>query len=374
LDIPAGIHYVKIEIKSGSRAGETLTFTFISEGTGEPYIYSKALTIDADDDEQKDDCRVYVYDQTMQPVEGAEIYVNGELEGTTNEKGYFDVIDVTAQDLETGKYIGTAKFDELVCGIGRPYEEYIPPPERPEIEVYELKIRGFDIPIKRQVAVNVTIAETTEPGAPPEGMVSIGVYIEITATRQLVADEWIFIPVYYSDEDLPENVDEETLAMYYWDEDSQEWRSCDEIGTTGIDVDENIVWANVTHLTIFAPLAKAAVEEEKPVPALPTMILVIALIIVVIIIIAVVGYLKLRKGRARGASGPPGGASGVAKPESREPGQTAEQPEPPELKDESEGYSHDEFDDLDKEEEDYHKGFYVDAGEERKSATRSRRG
>jgi hypothetical protein len=366
LDLPAGIHYVKVEILTSTRAGETFTFTFISEGKGESYIYAKAFTVDADGDDAKDDVRIYVYDYTNQPVADAEIYVDGELMGVTNAKGYIELLDITAMDFETGVHIGSAEYEGLKCGIGRPFEEYVPPVlppiPKPKILTERVTIGEFTVPIRWPETINISIVEATEPGIPPEGMVSIGVYIDITADRALETDEWVYISVEYTDENLPADADEETLAMYYWDTESSSWIKCTQ---TDVDPEANVVWANVTHLTIFAPMAqKKVVEEEREVPPeFPTIMVIIALIIVVVIIIGILGYL-----RWRAAGGKP-----PVQPVVRE--EAGKEAKAPELKEDTEGYSRDEPEDefLDEDEEEYHKGFLIDEGRSSTSKSVSHR-
>ncbi|MDI6856690.1 MAG: hypothetical protein QMD21_07920, partial [Candidatus Thermoplasmatota archaeon] len=41
-----------------------------------------------------------------------------------------------------------------------------------------------------------------------------------------------------------------------------EWKLCN---NTGVDTENNIVWANVTELTIFAPMAEKLAEAPAPV-------------------------------------------------------------------------------------------------------------
>ncbi|MEW6070391.1 MAG: hypothetical protein AB1485_07225 [Candidatus Thermoplasmatota archaeon] len=71
---------------------------------------------------------------------------------------------------------------------------------------------------------------------------------------------WIYIEVPYDDALLPKDVKEGNLRLYYWNETSSKWESCAKIGRTSVDPDRNIVWANVTHLTILAPMAEKVAE------------------------------------------------------------------------------------------------------------------
>ncbi|MDI6708496.1 MAG: hypothetical protein QME47_05375 [Candidatus Thermoplasmatota archaeon] len=101
--------------------------------------------------------------------------------------------------------------------------------------------------------VNITSAALPQP--PPENLRNI-TCIEVTITGEL---EYINITIKYSDEDII-GLNEDTLKMYYWHE--NKWKLCN---NTGVDTVNNIVWANVTHLTIFAPMAEK-IAEVPPTP------------------------------------------------------------------------------------------------------------
>ena len=76
----------------------------------------------------------------------------------------------------------------------------------------------------------------------------LGFFMEITLNELECMD----VEIPYDDALLPEGVDEEKLALYFWNVSSGEWERVD---STDVEKEKNLVWANVTHLTIFAPLA-----------------------------------------------------------------------------------------------------------------------
>jgi ribosomal protein L40E len=102
----------------------------------------------------------------------------------------------------------------------------------------------------------VNIDETSDPSTEPtEG--ALGIFVNITTTMVLWA--WANIELNYSETALPESMDKSSIRLYYWaisnidttGNESGEWKLC---ANQGADITRNLVWANVTHLTIFAPI------------------------------------------------------------------------------------------------------------------------
>lgn len=90
------------------------------------------------------------------------------------------------------------------------------------------------------------------------GVQDLGIFLDITIDEL----DWILIEIPYDESDLPEGMEEESLKLYFWDEQSGIWK---EVENSQVNTEANIVWANVTHLTIFAPLSikDEAQEEDK---------------------------------------------------------------------------------------------------------------
>lgn len=70
--------------------------------------------------------------------------------------------------------------------------------------------------------------------------------------------EWIYLEFSYSDKDV-EAMDLDNMAVYYYDDHKGDWVKCEE---TGVDKHKKIVWANVTHTTIFAAIGEAMGDDE----------------------------------------------------------------------------------------------------------------
>ncbi|MEW6069366.1 MAG: right-handed parallel beta-helix repeat-containing protein [Candidatus Thermoplasmatota archaeon] len=127
--------------------------------------------------------------------------------------------------------------------------------------VMETEIEGRKIKINYKGISIVTISETTQVGEALAGKEFIGIFIKIESTENISS---INITIQYKASDI-QNVKESSLKMYYWNETEGKWQSCDEIGSTDVDTENDIVWANVTHLTIFAPMAEKIAKAPAPV-------------------------------------------------------------------------------------------------------------
>jgi len=82
----------------------------------------------------------------------------------------------------------------------------------------------------------------------PEDDKNIGIFMDIEFDGLDEELEWVYIVIYY--DEVPEGISENKLKIYYWDEDADEWVEAED---TGVDTVNQYVWANVTHLTTFAP-------------------------------------------------------------------------------------------------------------------------
>ena len=97
---------------------------------------------------------------------------------------------------------------------------------------------------------------------PPAGLRSLGRYVDISTD----AEEFTaLIRLHYSDDEVAAaGLVESSLRLYYFD--GSAWSICEE---TGVDTDENYVWARVTHFTPFAAFGEVYVPP-RPRPPRPT--------------------------------------------------------------------------------------------------------
>ena len=92
------------------------------------------------------------------------------------------------------------------------------------------------------------------PPSDPPGKVNIGKYVNIT---NVTADSWISINLSYAHLDLGP-VDESSLKMYRYG--GTGWEEVP--APNGVDVNENLVFANITSFSIFAPMGEETVGPK----------------------------------------------------------------------------------------------------------------
>ena len=102
---------------------------------------------------------------------------------------------------------------------------------------------------------DITLVAATNPNTSNYRSIGIFVHINITFDELI----WLNITIKYTD--LPDNIIANNLKIYYWDTDNSKWVVAE---NTGVDTQNNLIWANVTHLTVFAPLADSEEKEEYP--------------------------------------------------------------------------------------------------------------
>ncbi len=87
----------------------------------------------------------------------------------------------------------------------------------------------------------------------PVGDVSLDVFVVIDASTEDM--DWALLEVQYSSEDFPADIAEESVHLAGYDPEADEWirlRDATSWATyTGVDVDNNYAWANITRFGIF---------------------------------------------------------------------------------------------------------------------------
>jgi hypothetical protein len=124
----------------------------------------------------------------------------------------------------------------------------------------------------------------------------IGVFMKIEIPSSAEWD-WIIIESNYNLALLPTGVNEEDLAMFYFDEALGAWVKCE---NTWVDTASKKVFANVTHLTIFAPMADSSGASDQPDDsggddAGLSMLMILGLVAVVFVIALAAGVIIVRK-------------------------------------------------------------------------------
>ncbi len=185
---------------------------------------------------------------------------------------------------------GTTPTDELVKKVEitpDKTEEIVLEDENGNV-VLRVKVKGNGTLTLKKLDMNEI---NNVAGAIPDDKRSLGLLIEIT----LGEIDWIYIEVPFDDSMVPSDMDVDDLKLYFWDASTTQWTPC---VNTGVDMNKKIVWANITHLTIFSPLASLTTDTEDSGTddsSSGTWTLIILIIVVLAIIILVVFFFVMRK-------------------------------------------------------------------------------
>ena len=125
-------------------------------------------------------------------------------------------------------------------------------------------------------------------GALHTGFDHLDLFLAITLDELECMD----VEIPYNSAMLPDNAEEGSLSIYFWNTTSGKW---EKVPDSSVDLDQGIILANVTHLTIFAPLAeeKDLGSQEESGTTNSNIIIVVFVIIIVLIMFA--GILIWRK-------------------------------------------------------------------------------
>ncbi len=176
----------------------------------------------------------------------------GALE--TNANGEYTII-ITAMDVDSETIVILTITADKDGYKATSYTKEITIIPGEAVEVVGPETGSLDAGAYYEVSAGVTgdggeidVAIVDSPDS--EDKQNIGIFMDITFDGDEDDLSWVLIKVYYTD--IPNGISENNLKIYYWDEDTDKWVTAEE---TGIDSDDggDFVWANVTHLTVFAP-------------------------------------------------------------------------------------------------------------------------
>lgn len=143
---------------------------------------------------------------------------------------------------------------------------------------YDLKDEvNSEIIIKTLNATNLTVTTFSECPYTVEENISdyenLETYLEITLENKTLL-EWINFTVYYTEDDISENIDESSLMLFYWNETSEAWIQVSNCITNTLNTDgySGFVQANISHLTLFTMAGSIIEEENEPLLTLPEII------------------------------------------------------------------------------------------------------
>ena len=129
-------------------------------------------------------------------------------------------------------------------------------------------------------------APPTGVNPPPETYKLLGNYLQVTVNPPDTTVN-ATLRIYYTMEQLSElGLDENSLTIFYWDNESNNWVAAD----THINTTEHYAWTTVTHLSIWALMG-----QPIPLWLQPWFLVLIGIIIIVVVVLVAVG-IKRRKG------------------------------------------------------------------------------
>ena len=145
-------------------------------------------------------------------------------------------VNASKNGYDAGKYVKTITVKAYI-------EPVITVTEPEEVDLGDSKKGTVFSGVEGELDVTTTVA--TQPDT--EDPKAIGLYLNVTKTGTGKL-HWMNITIDYGD--LPPGIDPVKLRIFYWDEATSEWKRAE---NSGVDTVNKRVWANVTHLTVFAP-------------------------------------------------------------------------------------------------------------------------
>jgi len=113
----------------------------------------------------------------------------------------------------------------------------------------EEKFVEFEINPTNDTNATIVVTKVEEnPAGASLGVIEAGIYFKVNETNLTGNLDWVIIKVYYDPADLPSNIDETTLRLYWYNETSGEWEQLQ----GGVDTTNHYVWGNSTHFSTFA--------------------------------------------------------------------------------------------------------------------------
>jgi len=177
-------------------------------------------------------CTLFVNNVTGEDAEVI-IYVNGSKEGY-NDAFYEKVITIIAWN-----------------------------PPLPETVTEPIHVNLGDnasATVQAGIVGNVTINAQAATQPDQDDPNALGVYLNITMSGDGILN-WVYMQIDF--QHIPDGIDFSKVKMYYWDGALAKWVK---IVTSGVDTVNKFVWANVTHLTIFAPRQPPPEEQDNTPP------------------------------------------------------------------------------------------------------------
>jgi hypothetical protein len=191
--------------------------------------------------------------QATAPKEGlidkSETYCFHEWRGTASGLATGDPIQISDPITMNSSKTAIAKYVKPhKIPVGNKYTIYVTTQGNTDVEVTidQILLSGY----------YVAVEDATNPGKIPKGWLEAGKYVDILSNILSSSGDitWpIEIRIYYDPDELSAlNMDEETLQMRYWDgTDWVELTDIDPRDTTGVNTEDNYIWARVYHFSKY---------------------------------------------------------------------------------------------------------------------------
>ncbi|MEM2574012.1 MAG: hypothetical protein QXF77_06320 [Candidatus Jordarchaeales archaeon] len=165
---------------------------------------------------------------------------------------------------------------------------------------FDAGLMNITINVSSPVRLSVRSMLENPGGGLPSGLGFLGRFIEITLDNESALVSLTLVFSYSDDEVARAGLDESTLAVYYWDEQSRSWVR---IEGSVVDTVANTVTVTVDHITYFAIIGSTGKEEASWLPfvvflAQPPNTALIIVGVGAVVLVSMVVALILRRRRA----------------------------------------------------------------------------
>ncbi len=234
-------HESKIDVTVAGSQPITVAYTVVDPSTGETLFYGLA--------EQSDQESHYII--TISPDQSAMLNESKIYELVIEAKNLFPVLEYRSIPL----HVEPDAYTTTLVEEG----------ETANITVNSTSTETqVSLNATESVQVMVAVYENlNETGIETEYSQPVGYAVDIY-TNNTDGIEWpVNIEVKYNESALPEGTNESNLAIYYYNKTMQRWMKC---SSTGVDTDNNIVWANLTREEYEAGIGNIfTLQTEKPI-------------------------------------------------------------------------------------------------------------
>jgi len=113
----------------------------------------------------------------------------------------------------------------------------------------------LEINTKNDTSGKVSVSKTSAPAPVAQdqaeaGVKELGLYVSIDIDDAILDElDYVNITMYYSDDEIPADVKEESLVLFHYVESTDEWVKAD---PTGVNMVDNYVWGHVSDFSVFA--------------------------------------------------------------------------------------------------------------------------